>query len=73
MFKYPKTYRPANFTWYQGNNNYECFVTRIGYKGGSRFKVCLFTKNGTHLQTEFEKSLIRAMKFCMFFLEKESL
>lgn len=72
MFSYPRTWVPANYTWFQGNNNYECFVTRIGYRGRSKFKICLFTKNGTHLHTEFEKSLKRAMKFCFFFLDKES-
>lgn len=72
MWQYPKKY-VGPFTWYQGNEKYECYVTRFGYRGGSRFKTVLLTKNGTHLQTENFTSLRRAMKFCLFFLNKEYL
>lgn len=69
MFSYPKTWRPINFIWFQGNDKYECFVTRVC---GNKYKTELYTKNGTHLQTEFMSSFKRARKFSLFFLDKES-
>jgi hypothetical protein len=68
MFTFPMNWKPVNYIWYQGNNNYCCFVTRVN---GNRYKTELYTKNGTHLQTEFLTSLKRAMKFSLFFLDKK--
>jgi len=67
MFSFPKTWRPINALWFQKNDGYCCFVTRVGV---NRYKTELYTQHGTHLQTEYLSSLKRSMKFCLYFLSK---
>lgn len=61
MFTYPQTWRPINFTWYQGNENFCCYATRLV---GENFKIEFFTLNGTLLSTTFlSGSIFDAMNF----------
>ncbi len=50
MITSPKTWRPIHFTWYQSNEKFCCYATRLV---GDNFKIEFYTLNGTSLGTTY--------------------
>lgn len=46
MSNSPQTWRPINYTWYQGNESFCCYATRLV---GDNFKIEFFNHYGRSL------------------------
>lgn len=67
FFQYPNNWKPQNYLWYQSNDFYQCYVSRIG---NSKYKIELYTHNGTCLQIEYQRGYKQARHYCLYFLSK---